>query len=353
MGHFVVRRVLSGFALILALTIVTFAISTAIPSSLDPACLVVDCQTATKAEINAARHQLGVDRPFYVQYAHFVWRLVRHASFGNSFQGTPIDYTLKTTLPATASIVLGGVLLLLLLAIPLGLISALRAHTATDRVVLLVSVFGIALHPLVVGFLLRRIFHNWLDLAPSAAYCPLRGHTSITPGVVPGASYLPKAGVVPYTCGGFADWSSHLALPWLTFAIFFLPMYTRIIRTRVLETLDEPHVATARAKGASEGRVLRRHVLRIALLPLISMVAMDIGGALMAAIYIEVSFGFNGIGHLVLNLLESDQTSFGFDLPLIVGVFFVIGLAIVVLNLVADVLHYLLEPRVRLRGASA
>jgi peptide/nickel transport system permease protein len=349
MGSYIVRRLLSGVVLVFVLTIVTFAISKAIPPSSDPACFVVNCadSTVTEAQRRAARHKLGVDRPVYVQYGKFVWRIVRHGSFGRSFAGGSIDSAIKIALPETASIVVGGMLLLLLLAVPLGLLSALRANTATDRLVLLVSIFGIALHPFVVGYALRAVFGDWVHVAPQHGYCPLRGQGF---PVVTGASFIPTQ--PPKPCGGFSDWASHLVLPWTTFALFFLPLYTRIIRTRVLETLGEPHVAVARAKGASELRVLRRHVLRIATLPLIPMVAMDIGGALMAAIYVEIAFGFNGIGSLVLGLLQGN--GFGaYDIPLIAGVFFVIGGLIVVLNLVADVTHYFLEPRLRLSAAGA
>jgi peptide/nickel transport system permease protein len=349
MGTYIVRRLLSGIVLVFVLTVVTFAISKAIPPSADPACFIVNCadRTVTEAQRRAARHKLGVDRPIYVQYGKFVWRIVRHGSFGRSFGGGSVNSAIEISLPQTASIVGGGVLLLLLLAVPLGLLSALRANTAADRLVLFVSIFGIALHPFVVGYALRAIFGDWLHLTPAHGYCPLRGQGY---PVVPGASFIPTQ--PPKPCGGFADWSTHLALPWVTFALFFLPLYTRIIRTRVLETLSDPHVAVARAKGASELRVLRRHVLRIATLPLIPMVAMDVGGALMAAIYVEIAFGFNGIGNLVLGLVQGNAYG-AYDIPLIAGVFFVIGGLIVVSNLLADLAHYFLEPRLRLSAAGA
>jgi peptide/nickel transport system permease protein len=344
---FFVRRLVFGALLVFALSFSTFAISKAVPKSLDPACLRLPCVPggATEEDLRKMDHQLGVDRLIYVQYGEWVWRLVRHASLGNSFFGTPVSTEIKRQLPRTASIVLGGMAVLLLLALPLGLLSALRPHGSLDRIILLVSVFGIALHPFVVGYLLRHVFDNWLGVVDGTGYCPIQGRGFILQHGPPLAGPQP-----PKFCGGWGDWAAHMALPWLTFAIFFLPIYTRIVRTRILETLDERHVATARAKGASELRVLARHVMRVALLPLIPMVAMDIGGALMAAIYIEISFDIFGIGSVVLNLLEGEHV--GFDLPVIAGIFFVIGVLIVVLNLLADMLHYLLEPRVRLASAS-
>jgi peptide/nickel transport system permease protein len=156
---------------------------------------------------------------------------------------------------------------------------------------------------------------------------------------------------IPPVCGGAHAWATHLILPWITFSAFFLPLYVRIIRSRVLETISDPHVATARAKGASELRVLLRHVLRPALVPVAPMVAMDMGGGLMAAIYIEVVFGFGGIGSTVLQVLSPDRA--GYDLPVVAAIFFVIGLFIVFLNLIADIVQALLDPRIRLSPATA
>jgi peptide/nickel transport system permease protein len=341
MRRYVIRRLLAGIVLLFALTLATFLIFKASP--LDPACFVVPCGqgvTTTDAQMKAARHKLGADRPIYVQYAKFIWRLVRTQSFGTSYSGEAIGSSIRTALPETAFIVTGGMAVLLLLAIPLGVVSALHANTRIDRAVLFVSIFGIALHPFVVGFLLRRVFAHWLGIAPTEGYCPLHGGTRIQ------AHYLFKVGESYPVChGGVGEWAGHLALPWLTFALFFLPLYMRIIRTRVLETLHDPHIATARAKGASEARVLQRHVLRIALLPVIPMVAMDIGGALMAAIYIEISFNFSGLGELVLGLLESDVPAF--DLPLIASVFLVVGTIMIVLSLIADLVQFALDPRTR------
>ena len=113
-----------------------------------------------------------------------------------------------------------------------------------------------------------------------------------------------------------------MLLPWGTFALFFLPLYTRMIRGQILETLDSQHVAAARAKGASELRVLRSHVLRPALLPLATMIGMDLGGALMAAIYIETIYGLGGFGSLMLSVVSGNGVQSGYDLPLVAALFF-------------------------------
>jgi peptide/nickel transport system permease protein len=137
-----------------------------------------------------------------------------------------------------------------------------------------------------------------------------------------------------------------MALPWLTFVLFLLPLYTRMIRARVLETLDAQHVVTARAKGASGLRVLRHHVLRPALLPVATMIGIDLGGAIMAAVYIEYVYRLPGIGSLILNALGRSGASF--DLPLIAALFFVIAAFAILLALLVDLLYSWLDPRARL-----
>jgi peptide/nickel transport system permease protein len=347
MAPYIVRRLLAGILLLVALTMITFLIFRLSP--VDAACLIVPCGPGTHttdAQIEAARHRLGVDRPIYVQYADYVWDLVSKGRFGSSFTGREIDTTIRTVLPQTAFIVVGGMVVLLLLAIPLGVLSALYPETQLDRAVLAVSILGIALHPLVVGFVLRRVFGEWLELAPTRGYCPMK---SGVPQVEGSSSYLVNQHVP--ICHGLQSWASHLILPWFTFALFFLPLYVRIIRTRLIETVTSPHVATARAKGASESRILRKHVLRIAMLPVVPMVAMDVGGALMAAIYIEISFNFAGLGDLMLSLLHGENVQ-GYDLPLIAAITTVIGAAVILLTLIADLVYFALEPRARLAAAA-
>ena len=335
--------------MLLLLTLATFLIFKTIP--LDPACLRVNCgqgATVTKEQLKQIDHQLGADRPILVQYKDFVWRLVRHGSFGVSWTNSNINDTLRSSLAHTGSILLGGVVLLLMLSIPLGILSGHRPNTLLDRVILFGSIFGIALHPLIVGYLLRQTFGRTLHVLPVSLYCPILKSHAVAPP--PGVKIVQPPGRPP-PCFGLGHWTTHLILPWITFALFFLPLYIRLIRTRVLETLSEPHVATARAKGASELHVILRHVLRPALIPLTPMVAMDLGGALMAAIYIEFVFTLGGIGSIVLQVLSPERA--GYDLPLVAALFFVIAAFIVLLNLIADVVQAALDPRIRTSTAAA
>jgi len=351
--------VLSGLVIVLALTWITFALFWLLPA--EPWRALVVEPSPTKAQIAAANHKLGVDRPVYVQYGKFVWGIVRHGSFGRDYYANePVTTFLKQALPVTWSIVLGGVLLLFLIALPLATVSAVKANTAVDRIILMATIAGVALHPFIIGVGLRGLFANRLHWLPAYHYCPLRGTTQLTelsPGV---ADYNAQ------TCGGMGGWSQHLALPWMTFAIIFLPLYVRMLRGAILEVLESRYVLTAQAKGAGPLRVLRAHVFRNAMLQPLTMIGMEIGLALTVAIYIETIFSLHGAGELAIGSLGfasgtatgGDVVSGGalgghFNLPVLAGVMFMIALTVIVLNLIVDLTYAFLDPRIRLSGRSA
>ena len=162
-------------------------------------------------------------------------------------------------------------------------------------------------------------------------------------GVLPNSGYCdvihPPTGA---SCGGPVDWFTHMILPWITFAILFTAIYVRMIRANVMDTLGEDYVRTARAKGAPEPRVMSRHVLRNAMLPVTTMLGMDIAIALGGAIFTEYIFGLPGLGRL------SYQSLVNFDLPTIEGVVIFSTLCIILINLFVDILYAFIDPRIRL-----
>ena len=341
--RYVIRRLASGVLMLLALTFVTYAVFFLIPW--DPGHILAG-PNATKAQLAAADHKLGVDRPIYAQYGSFLWRLV-HGDLGHSFLGVSINDTIASAGPVTGLLVLGGGVVLLLLAVPLALLSALRARTLVDRAVLTFSILGIALHPFVVGVVLKQIFGIELHLLPAGEYCPLH---HVPPPSAYELEQVRLGRMLPTPCHHgpwLLAWFEHMILPWLTFALFFLPFYVRIIRSRLIDTLGEPHVLTARAKGASELRILTRHVLRATLATVLAMLAIDLGTSITAAIYVEATFRLPGLGVTALGALAASPSEQGYDLPIVVGIVFVIACAVVVLNVAADVGAALLDPRAR------
>jgi peptide/nickel transport system permease protein len=227
--------------------------------------------------------------------------------------------------PVTASLVFGGAIVWLLIAIPVGLLSALRPRSALDRCATVFVLIGISAHPVWIGLILSYVFGEKLGLAPGGGYCDL---------VSPSTS-----------CGGPLQWAWHLWLPWVTFALMFAAIYMRMVRASVLEALGEDYVRTARAKGASEARIMRRHVLRNAMLPVVTMLGMDIGLALGGAVFVERVFGLPGLGGIALQSLARR------DLPVIMGIVLFGTLCVIVLNLLVDLLYTAIDPRSRLHHA--
>ena len=287
MFRYLIRRLLWAFVLFVAVTIVTYIIFYAIPA--DPARLACG-QRATPECIKRAAHYLGTDRPVYVQYGKFFGRLmpvagilqgnphVKEPSLGRSFTNRQsVNYVVAQAAPVTASLVFGGALLWMLIALPVGILSALRPRSLLDRIAMVFVLVGISAHPVWIGLIFAYFFGFKL-------------------GLVPDHRLLRLLQCQPATCGGPVQWAYHLILPWCTFAILFAALYVRMIRANVMETLNEDYVRTARAKGAPEWLVMRSHVLRNALLPVVTMLGMDIGIALGGAIFTESVYGLPGLG---------------------------------------------------------
>jgi len=316
-----VRRVLWAAVMFFTLTLVTFVLFFVLPT---------DSGRFSRGLANAAptdvRRAFGLHGSLASEYSSFVWNLVRHGSLGRSF-ATRVEVTdiLRVSAPVTASLILGGVLVWLALALPVGIVSALHPRSLRDRAAMVFILLGISVHPIWIGFVLSYVLGFKLGWTPISGYCDF---------------FSPPAGS---HCGGPYEWAYHLVLPWLTFAILFAALYARMIRANVLETLDEDYVRTARAKGAREGRVLRAHVLRNALLPVVTMLGMDIGVAFGGSLFVEQVYGLPGLGKLVIMSLARR------DLPPVVGVVVVVTTAIIVFNLVVDLLYAWVDPRIRSR----
>ena len=349
--RYLVRRLIVAVALLWVLTVATFAVYFAIPA--DPAGFVLDMQRATPAQIAKVHRELGTDKPVYVQYEKFLVRAL-HGDLGTSWNGitfafaggengTPVGSTVLRAAGVTGSLVLGGAVLLLLVAVPLGALAASRPGSILDRAAIAFSLVGVCTHPLVVALVLQLFVGNTWHLAPPGGYCSFFPQHFL----VPGTTRTVSAGA------NSVCWASHLILPWITFALFFVALYMRMIRARLLEVLQEPFVSTARAKGASEARIIRRHALPNALLPVITMIGMDVGTAIGVAVYIETVYGLPGLGFTTLRALAGIR---GYDLPMILGVVLVVGAAIITINLLIDLFAAVIDPTVgrgQARSASA
>lgn len=310
------------------MTFLTYVVFYVIPAN--PGRLVLGSQRNPSPEqLERANRLLGTDDPIYVQYGRFLWRIL-HGDFGLSFaepqRRVAVGEALYQASLITGSLVVFGLLFVVLIGLTLGSHAALRPSSRPGRALGLLVLLGIAVPPIVSGYLLRYLFGAQWAILPDRGYC---------------AFFDARGG-----CGPLA-WASHLVLPWICFALAFTALYARIFRASVLEVVNEHYVRTAWAKGASTWRVLRAHVFRNALLPIVTILAMDLGTALGVAIYIEWVFGLPGLGFQALGALNGNV---GFDLPFIVGIVLVTSIAILLLNLAADLLYMGLDPRIDLAG---
>jgi peptide/nickel transport system permease protein len=322
MFQYLIRRLLWAGVLFLAVTLVTYVIFFLVPAS--PARLAAG-QSATPERVREVEKFLGLDDPVYVQYGNFLKRLVLDGSLGQSFiTRQSVNEEIFRAAPITASLVFGGIIMVLLVAIPLGIFSALRPRSLLDRAAMTYVLIGISLPSFWIGLVLSYLIGFRLGLTPIAGYCEVLS--------------VPEASV----CGGFGDWAYRMVLPWTTLAIVVAGTYVRFVRAEVMETMNQDYVRTARAKGAPERQVMRSHILRNAMLPVVTMIGMDIGILLGGSIFIETVFGLPGLGGTAFESIGR------YDLPTLQGVVIFGAIAIILFTLFVDLLYAWIDPRIRL-----
>src|SRR4051812_31447033 len=211
------------------------------------------------------------------QYVHYLWHFVRYGDLGRSYSNRDaVSRRLFRALPVTLTLVLGGLVVWLLIAIPVGMLAALRPRSALDRISTLILLIGISVHPLWLGLVLGWLFGTSLHVLPAAGYCDL---------------FSPSTGR-----GGPAQWIGHMILPGFAFGVPNVALYMLMGRAVVHEELGQDYVRTARAKGACESRVLRSDVLKNVMLPILTMIGMNLGLALAGIVFIESALGLPGLG---------------------------------------------------------
>jgi peptide/nickel transport system permease protein len=320
MLRYLARRTLWAIGLFLVVTVVTYVIFFVIP--VDPARKACG-QRATETCIKLARHYFGLDRPLYVQYGKYLWRLAYHHDLGISFANRQsVNEIVLNAAPVTASLALGGMLLMLLIAFPAGILSALRPRSKLDRATMTFTLASISLPTFWVGLVAAYLIGFKLGLTPIAGYCDL-----INPDT---------------DCGGPVQWAWHLVLPWTIFALHHSAYYIRMIRATLMDTMNEDYVKVARAKGAPERQVIANHAMRNAILPIVTMLGMDLGFVLGGLFFLEYVFALPGLGGVALDSIAA------FDLPVTMGIVIFGTVMILAANLIVDLLYAVIDPRIRL-----
>jgi peptide/nickel transport system permease protein len=319
MFAYIIRRLLWSVVLLLVISFLTYVIFYVMPSA-DPALLRAGRQP-TPERVAAIREQLGLDKPFYVQYFNYIKNLVLHFDFGYSYQNNiAVRETLFDRLPATASLAIGGAIVWLLIGIPIGIISAIKRGTILDRVAMTGALLAISAPVYWVGLVSIYLFSKDLGkLAPI-----FQGSGQYT----------------PFTEDPIA-WASALILPWLVLATAFAAVYARFLRANLLDVMGEDYIRTARAKGLGERRVVFKHGLRSAITPIVTIFGLDLGILFGGAILTETVFNIPGIGRLAYDAIQKS------DLPIVQGTVLLGALAIIIMNLLVDIVYAFLDPRVR------
>lgn len=318
MAAYVLRRVLWGFVLLALVSLLTFVVFYVLPTA-DPAQLRAG-RNADPATLAQIRENLGLDRPLTAQYWTFLTNLVLHADLGYSYySGASVGSLLVDRLPATISLALGVAVVWMVVAVPLGVISAARRGTWVDKLVTGSALLGVSAPVYWLGLLALYLFADDIGQWP----------------LLPGAgSYVPLT-EDPWR------WFTSLILPWLVLASTFTALYARVLRGNMIEALSEDYVRTARAKGLSEQRVAWNHGLRGAVTPLVTLAGIDIGLLLGGAVLTEAVFGIPGIGRLNYEAIVHA------DYPVIQGTVLLAACFVIVASIVVDVAYAYLDPRVR------
>jgi peptide/nickel transport system permease protein len=293
----VVRRLLWVVVLLLAISILVFVLFSMLPG--DPAQQALG-RGATPQTVAQVRHRMGLDLPVWKQYRNFLHGpdlgtghptgiLRWPPNLGYSFRNTePVLPTILDRLPVTASLALGGCVLWLLLGFATGILAALRPRSPYDRAATALALLGVSAPVFVTGLGLLYVFYYKLGWAPTPGYVPI--------------SEDPLA------------WAAHLVLAWITVAVIYVALYTRMLRAGMLEVAGEDYVRTARAKGLPERRVVLRHVVRASVTPAVTQLGLDLGGLLGGVIVVERIFGLPGLGGATVQAITDN------DLPMIQGV---------------------------------
>lgn len=318
MLRFIVRRSLFGLLVLWIISVAVFVLFFVTPSNV---ARTIGGRLATAQTLALINHRLGLDRPLYAQYGHFLWRLL-HGDLGYSYYSSaPVRQLLFSRLPITASLVFGAAILWLVGGVAVGVLAARKPRSLADRSSTLFVLTGLSMPTFLLGLLFIYFLFFRLHLA--------------------GIDWFPASGYVPLTQNP-AAWAQHLILPWLTLALVTAATYSRLTRSSLLEVLGEDYIRTARSKGLPERTVIYKHGLRSAITPVVTQFGIDVGTLLGGAIVTEQIFGLGGIGQFSVQAVVTQ------DLPVIIGTVLLAAFFIVVGNLIVDVLYAVLDPRVRL-----
>lgn len=319
MRRYVIRRLLQAVLILFMLSIGLFALIHAIPGGPERVFL---SPHQTKAARDAIIHNLGLDQPLYKQYLSWLGGVL-HGNLGTSFtDNQPVLSDILSRLPATLELFIAALSFALVISIIFGVVAAVRQYSITDYSLTILSYLGISLPVFWFALILQEIFGVQLRLLP------VFGQSS---PITTGFSFFDY----------IADYAVHLILPTIVLSILFIAGWSRYLRSSMLDTVKQDYVRTARSKGLSSRSIFFRHALRNALIPFITVVAIDFGGIASGAVITETIFAWPGIGYFFYDALTT------LNYPVLIAMLLFAAASVIVFNLIADVLYGVVDPRIR------
>jgi peptide/nickel transport system permease protein len=312
MLRYAIRRLIGAVPTLILASMLVFLMSHLAPG--DPASQILGSY-ATPAELDKARQEMGLNDPLPVQYERW---LVRAATgdLGKSINwNLPVTQMILERLPRTAGLAVLALAISILLGVPLGVIAGVRQNRLTDRVAMIVSLLGLSVPDFVLGLLLVILFTVQLGLLPSLGY-------------------------VAFTDSPYG-WSLHMIMPALALGYLMTAVTARMTRASIIENLGQEFVLSARAKGLGEGRIIGVHVLKAAMIPVITVIGINLGSVFRGAVVIEAIFAIPGIGGLMISAIEAR------DYPVIQGCLLASVTIYIFVNLAVDLIYAVLDPRIR------
>lgn len=312
MTAYALRRVLATIPVMIIVALFVFALLYISPG--DPAVIIAGDQ-ATPADVERIRQNLGLEQPFFVRFAQWIWQIL-HGDLGASiFTRTPVATLIGQRVEPTLSLMVVTLAFSIVLAVPLGVLAAWRAGTWIDRLVMLLAIVGFSAPVFVISYVLAYVFALQLNMFPVQGYTPL------------------SAGVWP--------WFKSLILPASALGLVYLALIARITRATMLEVLAQDYMKTARAKGLSQAPILFIHGLKNAAVPIITVIGIGVALLIGGAVVTESVFVIPGLGRLTIDAIQRR------DYPVIQGIVLLFSFTYVLVNLGVDLVYALVDPRIR------
>lgn len=332
MAQYIIKRLLLLIPVLLGVSIIVFVLMRVF--SPDPAPIVLG-QHATIQAANEWRKANGLNDPIYLQY----WNFLKGAltgNLGNSYYTkSPVTTEIFSRFPATIELAVAATIIASIIGILIGVISAVKKNTIFDSAGMVIALIGVSMPIFWLGIILIIIFSGTLHVLPSGG----RIETLLQPQPVTGFYLIDT--LIEGDTDGFVDALQHLILPAVALGMYSMAIIARMTRSTMLETLGQDYIRTARAKGISESKVIRKHALRNGLIPIVTVIGLQLGALLGGAVLTETVFAWPGIGAYTVNCILKS------DFPVVQGVVLLVAFVFVVMNLIVDIIYAFLDPRIK------